>query len=92
MSSNLFHRYIWLAATVYRAGRITVAGINRRRLLYGLSEGRPIPLRTFHKHREAVEEFFDIRIACYKPTNAYYIENKAELVEHNLSQWLLTSF
>ena len=92
MSSNLFHRYIWLADTIYRAGRITFAEINRRWLLNNLSEGKPIPLRTFHKHREAVEEFFDIRIACYKPTNEYYIENKAELVENNLSQWLLNSF
>ena len=33
MSSNLFHRYIWLADTIYRAGRITFAEINRQRLL-----------------------------------------------------------
>ena len=89
MSSSLFHRYIWLADTIYRAGRITFAEINRRWLLNSLSEDKPIPLRIFHKHREAVEKFFDIRIACYKPTNEYYIENIAELVENNLSQWLL---
>ncbi|MFQ9760614.1 MULTISPECIES: hypothetical protein [Bacteroidales] len=61
MSSNVFHRYIWLADTIYRAGRITFAEINRRWLHNNMSEGKPIPLRAFHKHREAVEEFFDIR-------------------------------
>ena len=61
MSSNVFHRYIWLADTIYRAGRITIAEINRRWLHNNMSEGKPIPLRAFHKHREAVEEFFDIR-------------------------------
>ena len=39
MSFNLFHRYIWLADTIYRAGRITFAEINRRWLLNNLSEG-----------------------------------------------------
>ena len=92
MSSNLFHRYIWLADTIYRAGRITFAELNRRWLRNSMSESKPIPLRTFHKHREAVEEFFDIRIACYKPTNEYYIENKTELVENDVSRWLLNSF
>lgn len=92
MSSNLFHRYIWLADTIYRAGRITFAELNRRWLRNSMSESKPIPLRTFHKHREAVEEFFDIRIACYKPTNEYYIENKSELVENDISRWLLNSF
>ena len=47
MSSNVFHRYIWLADTIYRAGRITFAEINRRWLHNNMSE--------------AVEEFFDIR-------------------------------
>lgn len=91
MSSNVFHRYIWLADTIYRAGRITFAEINRRWLHNNMSEGKPIPLRAFHKHREAVEEF-STYAACYKPTNEYYIENKTELVENDVSRWLLNSF
>ena len=62
MSSSLFHRYIWLADAIYRAGRITFTEINRRWLLNCLSEDKPIPLRIFHKHREAVEKFFDILV------------------------------
>ena len=58
MASNLFHRYIWLADTIYRAGRITFAEINRRWLLNNLSEGKPIPLRTFHKLPMATQQFF----------------------------------
>lgn len=79
MASTLFHRYIWLADTIYRAGRITFAEINRRWMQNNMSEGKPIPLRTFHNHRQAIEEFFDINIACNQGTNEYYIENKAEL-------------
>lgn len=45
MSSHLFRRYIWLADTIYRAGCITFAEINRRWLLNSLSEGKPIPPR-----------------------------------------------
>ncbi len=39
MSLNLVHRYIWLADTIYHAGRIIFAEINRRWLLNNLSEG-----------------------------------------------------
>lgn len=92
MAGILFQRYVWLADTIYRAGRITFAEINRRWLANSMSEGKPIPLRTFHKHREAIEAFFDIRIACYKPTNEYYIANKADLTANRLSRWLLDSF
>ena len=92
MASTLFHRYIWLADTIYRAGRITFAEINRRWIQNNMSEGKPIPLRTFHNHRQAVEEFFDINIACNQGTNEYYIENKAELIENNITRWLLNSF
>ncbi len=56
--------------TIYRAGRITFAEINRRWLHNNMSEGKPIPLRAFHKHREAVEEFFrHTPLVTSRPTN-----------------------
>ena len=36
MSSNVFHRYIWLADTIYRAGRISFAEMNRLWLHYNM--------------------------------------------------------
>ena len=92
MAGFLFQRYVWLAETIYRAGRITFAEINRRWLANSMSEGKPIPLRTFHKHREAIEGFFAIRIACHKPTNEYYIANADDLANDRLASWLLDSF
>ena len=92
MAGFLFQRYVWLAETIYRAGRITFAEINRRWLANSMSEGKPIPLRTFHKHREAIEGFFAIRIACHKPTNEYYIANADDLANDRLARWLLDSF
>lgn len=92
MSVHLFHRYIWLTDTIYRARRITLAEIRRRWLLSDLSEGQPLALRTFHNHRDAIEELFDINIACDVRTKEYYIENVDDLQSCNLTCWLLNSF
>jgi len=75
-TSTLFNRYVWLVETILRAGRITFEEINekwtRSRLNYS---GDDIPLRTFHNHRNAIEEMFDINIECDKRGGyLYYIE------------------
>ena len=48
MTRDLFDKYIWLVDTIYRAGRITFEEINECWLRSRLSEGKDIPLRTFH--------------------------------------------
>ena len=62
-TSTLFNRYVWLVETILRAGRITFEEINdkwnRSRLNYS---GDVIPLRTFHNHRQAIEEMFDVTV------------------------------
>ena len=92
MASDLFKKYIWLVDTVYRYGPISFADINRRWQYSTLSNGSDIALRTFHNHREAVEELFHIRIACDDRTNRYYIENSDALGTDSLGNWLLNSF
>ncbi len=92
MASDLFKKYIWLVDTVYQYGPISFADINRRWQRSSLSNGTDIALRTFHNHREAVEELFDIRIACDNRTNRYYIENSDALGTNSLANWLLNSF
>ncbi|GHT78265.1 WYL domain-containing protein [Bacteroidia bacterium] len=91
MAKNIFNRYIWLADTVYRAGKITFEEINRKWLRTDWSEGKDLPLRTFHNHRTAIEELFDINIEC-NGYNQYYIENKDDIQQNNLRSWLLNTF
>ena len=39
-------------------------------------EGKPIPLRTFHDHRNAILEEFDIEIQCDRRDNTYRIADE----------------
>ena len=93
MISTTFNRYIWLVNTLTQAGRLTFEERSRRWKRSSLSGGTPLSLRTFHDHRKAVEELFQINIECdasdgYK----YYIEDQSALREDKACQWLLNSF
>ena len=75
MGKELFSRYVWLLETIHRAGKITFEEINARWLRSELSGGETLSLRTFHHHRDAIEELFDINIECIKRGGyCYYIE------------------
>lgn len=92
MANNLFNRYIWLIDTIYRAGKITFEEINNRWLKNSISEGKKMPLRTFHNHRTAIEEMFDINIECDKSTYEYYIDNAEDMERGGVRMWLLSTF
>ena len=91
MAKQQFNKLIWLVDTIYRSGRITFAEINRR-WRTGDSTRTDIPLRTFHNHRQAIEEMFDINIECDKCTNTYYIADAEGMLGDKLKMWLLNSF
>ncbi|WP_217930617.1 helix-turn-helix transcriptional regulator [Bacteroides caecimuris] len=92
MAKDLFNRYLWLVDTIYRAGTITLDEINRKWLQCEMSNGEEIPNRTFHNHRKAIEELFDINIECDRHNCNYYIENTEELKKEGLRKWLLNTF
>ena len=59
----LFNRYVWLIDTIYRAGRITFEEINERWLHSSLNDTEEdLPLKTFHNHKNAIQQMFDINI------------------------------
>lgn len=91
MSSPQILRYIWLTDTIFRAGRISFKEIQRRWGASSLSSGEVLPLRTFHRHRKAIEEVFAISIECDKSTNEYYIEDTDDLTKGSLRSWLLNT-
>jgi hypothetical protein len=92
MASNLFNRYIWLVDTIYRSGKITFDELNQKWLRNDLSGGKMIPLRTFHNHRIAIEEMFDINIECDKSTYDYFIDNVEDMQRGGVRSWLLNTF
>lgn len=93
MAKDLFNRYIWLVDTIYRAGRITFEEINEKWLRNSMSEGVDLPLKTFHNHRKAIEEIFDINISCDKRNGyCYYIENADDIQKGGIRTWLLNTF
>lgn len=93
-TSNLFNRYVWLVDLIYRMGRITFEEINERWMRSSLNlSGEELPLRTFHNHRKAIEQMFDINIECdRRAAYAYYVENSDDMERGGVRSWLLNTF
>lgn len=90
----LFNRYVWLVETIQRAGKITFEEINEKWTNSRLNfSGNDLPLRTFHNHRIAIEEMFDINIECDKHSGyQYYIENEEDIHRGGVRSWMLNAF
>jgi hypothetical protein len=91
---TLFKRYIWLLDIIYRHGRITFEKINELWQKSVLNENEEdLPLRTFHNHRESIEDMFDIIIDCdIKEGYKYYILDTDDLKKESIRNWLFNSF
>ena len=86
---DLINKYVWLVDTIYKGGRITYEEINQKWIEQEMDEN-PIPLRTFHKWRIAIEEMFHLNIECERKGGYhYYIDNVEEIKRGGLRNWLL---
>ncbi|MBR5551518.1 MAG: WYL domain-containing protein [Muribaculaceae bacterium] len=93
MGKNLLNKYIWFVETIHNAKRITYEEINTKWRNNELSDGLDLPLRTFHKWRNAVEEMFGLIIDCERKGGYhYYIANAEELKEGNIRNRLINTF
>ena len=93
MAKDLFNRYIWLVDIIYRQSEgLTFEQINEKWERSVSSEGNTLPLRTFHNHRAAIEELFEINIECNKSNYRYYIDNAEDLATGGVRRWLLNTF
>lgn len=92
-TSYLFSRYVWLVDLIHRHEAITLEEINNHWQRSSLNpDGNSLPLRTFHNHRQAVEQMFDINIECDKRNGFRYYIDGAEDMEHDGPRsWLLNS-
>lgn len=93
-AAMLFNRYVWLVDTIYRAGRITFEKINERWQRSSLNEtGEELPLKTFHNHKNAIQQMFDINIECNRKGGyLYYIEHAEDMERGGVRTWLLNTF
>lgn len=92
MAKNLLNKCVWLVETIYKAKKISLSEINRRWLDNDLSEGKPLPDRTFHKWRIAIEEMFGLIIDNENGGQyRYYIQNADELKNGTLRSWLFNT-
>lgn len=90
----LFNRYVWLVDTIYRAGRISFEEINERWLRSSLNDtGEDLPIKTFHNHKNAIQQMFDIDIVCDRRDGyVYYIEHAEDMERGGVRTWLLNTF
>ena len=92
MISKTFNRYIWLLNTLLQFRRLTFEEISTRWEKSYMGDGKPLALRTFHIHREAVAEIFGVEIKCDLSTYEYYVSSSNLLKSDSTRQWLLNSF
>ena len=92
MAKNLLNKYVWLVETIYKAKKISFEKINQRWVDNDLSEGKPLPIRTFHKWRQAIEEMFGLIIENENGGQyRYYIENADDLKNGSMRSWLFNT-
>ena len=93
MISKTYYKYIWLLDTLLTSHPLTIDEINMLWKDCPVSDGQPIPLRTFHEHRKGVKEMFGVEIACDRSRgNEYYVKNPEVLDEQKLTKWLLRNY
>ena len=93
MAANLFGRYVWLMDIMRRYKRLTFQEINELWQESGLGYGEELPLKTFHNHKKAIKDIFDVYIECdRKDGYRYYIDEPERIEGNNLRSWLISSY
>ena len=93
MISKTYYRYIWLLDTLLTRVPLTIDEINMLWEDCPASDGRPIPLRTFHEHRKGIKEMFGVEIVCDRSHgNVYYVKNPEVLDKQKQAKWLLHKY
>lgn len=90
MARDLISRYIWIVDTISRYGRLSRKDLNDLWLQSSISDGRPIPERTFYHYRRCIEDNFHIEILCDSQGN-YYIDDSGSKRERAVANWLVDS-
>lgn len=92
--NKLFQRIIWLADTIYSAGPITMDELDRRwsQSSYNYDHESCYDKRSFHRHRDLIQELFGIEIVCNRSTNTYSIGEISKSSSAGVRGWILNTF
>ncbi|MDE7382122.1 MAG: WYL domain-containing protein [Muribaculaceae bacterium] len=91
MSKDLISRYVWIIDTLNRYERLTREDISRLWERSSLSNGTPMPERSFYNYRRAIEEAFHIDIPCDRQ-GYYYIDRSGSRAAKSLTNWLVDTY
>ena len=93
MSTKTINRYVWLLDVLLQKKKLTFEEISNLWERSCLGDGNPLPLRTFHQHKSAIEEMFGVEIKC-NPSDGYhyYIGELDNVRKDRTKQWLYNSF
>lgn len=87
-----FKEYIWLLETIHKARRITFAELQEKWLDTDMSEGVELSRSTFNRHKDAIEQMFNLYIECDRKNGyKYYIGNDEVLSNDSVQNWLLST-
>ena len=90
MAKEYFKHYVWLLQTLQSRGYCTYEELNELWKKSSLNpDAKNISKRTLANHRESILDMFGIIISCDRRTNEYYIENKNEICDGGLQEWML---
>ncbi|MBR4217621.1 MAG: WYL domain-containing protein [Bacteroidales bacterium] len=94
MVTDTYQRYLWLLNTLLRCKRLTFKEIAEKWDNSSLNnDGKPLKLRTFHLHKIAIQDLFNITISCDAAAGyVYYIDEKASEQADSAQRWMLNSF
>lgn len=96
MPANQFGRYVWLVDILRQYKHLSYREISEKWQQSGLSygDGDELPLRTFHNHRKAILDIFNIIIELDHSVKGYkyHIANPSELEGDGLRSWLVDSY
>ncbi len=92
MRNYLFGRYVWLIEYVRNHRNVKFSDIADawRRETSLNPDGEPFPVRTFHRHREAIADIFGIDIECDTGNDTYCIPGLDQM--NDMRNWLLDSY
>lgn len=91
MTRDLFSRYVWIVDTFMRHEKLTREEFNRLWEKCHLSDGRPMPERTFYHYRRSIEENFHLDILCNR-AGEFYIDPRSISRNRTLTNWMLDSY
>ena len=91
MTRDLFSRYVWIVDTLSRYEKLSRERLNQLWLRSHLSDGKPIPERTFYHYRRSIEENFHIDILCNRQ-GEYYINPNSINRNKSLTNWMLDNY